>query len=177
MPYHKKYKPLDAERMLARCHEEGECLIWGGYSPNKTPKVYDVSSRKIVSARGMLWALSHGKPLRTDGYWGHGCGNWRCINPEHAIHRSEAQHAKHMSQRIHSGDMPAAEMLRVAKMARTKRRVTDEQILDIRTSSEPSRVVAMRHGISKSMVAKYRRGISGATAASNPFAQLVAAAA
>ena len=172
---YRKYPPLTAQKMLGRCTPEGDCLLWGGYSPNQTPKVYDIQTRKMVSARGMLWSLTTGKPRPDTGFWVPSCGNRECISPKHAVWRSNEEHAVDMSARIHGGQLPAAQLLRRSRIARAKRRLTDEQVADIIASNDPCSVTAARHGVSKATVSKYRRGAAGATSANNPWAQLLAA--
>lgn len=154
--------------LRARCIEEGECLIWQGYTAGRSPMVYDAT--RMVSVRKLFTRLLRGS-VKDDGYYVSICGDDLCVEPKHTTWRSQAQHASRMG--IAASVSASAQQRRRARISNTKRSISLEAVHDICTSNETVRALAAKHGISPAMVQRYRAGKSGVSAATNPFAALL----
>lgn len=155
------------ESLMARTVEVGDCNEWLGYIANDTPQVSH--GGKMMTVRRLMHELQ-GKSA--DGYYlSTSCGNPRCVSPEHAIVRTSAAHLKLMNRRVDHGGL-----LRVIKLqngAKWRRKLTDEQVQQIRNDPRPSRAVAAEHGVSKGLVCLIRAGKAHRAISANPFAGLM----
>ena len=158
------------ESLRERCTEDGDCLIWQGYSTNKTPMVSH--NGQLVSVRRLFTTLIKGQ-VRSAGYYTTSCGTNGCVEPSHIVWRSQSQHSRAMAKTA-NGSI-SVQLTRRAKISATKRRISDEALHDIRHSNESGPVLAERYGISRTTVNNYRRASSGRTLATNPWAGLLAA--
>lgn len=156
------------QSLLQRTVEEGDCVLWLGYSANRTPLVY--SEGVMKSVRSLLSGLL-GKTTTGKGYWSVHCGNHLCIHPEHMVFRLDHQHMAHMARMLNAS--PALNAIRSAKISKSKKRITHDQLNDIMTSRDSCADVAKRLGLSKSMVSRYRRSEAGANMANNMWAGLM----
>jgi histone H3/H4 len=173
--------PTD-EEIRAMCHEEGDCLMWQGYMANGTvpmmmatvPRASDPPDRppqrRMNSVRAIFTHLLTGEPIKA-GYYVPKCEHARCVAPAHTAFRDSKTHMRTMWKSLRK--MPVEMAMRNAKISKAKRRLSDEAIQEIMTSSEPASVVAARLGCSKATVCGYRRGTRGMQRGSNPFAELV----
>ena len=157
-----------AESLRERCIEEGDCLIWQGYRCGRTPMVYDID--KMVAVRRIFTRLLRGA-TNDGGYYAPTCGNASCVEPGHTVWRSQAQHSAHMGTAASAS--ASAPPVRRAKISNAMRRISAEAVQDICQSDEPLRTLAARHGISRTMVSRYKTGKSGTRLAMNPFLGLM----
>lgn len=165
------------ESLLARCREDGDCQVWTGDMGSKcTPRVFHAGA--IVAVRPLMAQLvaeRDGKRAPpSGGFWATKCGTFGCVAPACVRRRTKTEHLAAMRDALAAN--PMAEQLRRARIAASKakaRKLTDEQIHEIRTSSESGRSLAKRWGVQQSMVSRYRRGQAGNTRASNPWAGLL----
>lgn len=142
------------ESLRANCIEEGDCWIWQGSNKKRIPWVYHEG--RMVAARVLVRQLQ-GKPF-AGLFMSCSCDESRCINPDHILARSQAEHTAHMTARANQGTV---KIIRIRNLTQTRRKdskLTIEQAREIRTSDEASSVLARRHGIDKSQVARIRRG-------------------
>jgi hypothetical protein len=158
------------ESLLARAVEEGECLIWQGYSIRKTPQVDHEG--KMTSVRKLLVTLAGGE-IREGSFFGVTCGTVDCICPAHIIQRSPKGQLKAMAKAANSGTVKAQ---RVRKMTQTRRKLLAKLDMEtatvIRNSEESGPVLAERYGITRSLVNRIKRGDQWRDT-SNPFAGLL----
>jgi hypothetical protein len=155
------------ESLLARTVEIGECREWQGYIGNDTPQVSH--GGKMMTVRRLMFELQ-GKDV--EGYYIEPqCGNSRCVNPAHAVARTNAAHLKRMSRNVdHRGLM---RIIKLQQVAKNRRKLTDEQVSQIRNDARPSRAVAEELGVSKNLVCLIRAGKAHRAVSANPFAGLM----
>lgn len=141
------------ESLKARTVEEGECWNWTGYLGNKVPHV--CHNGKMHSVRRLFRDLMD-KPVQAGSYIYPNCGNTICVNPKHNV----ALTRKQFSKRI--GKMAAGNLMRKIKVQAFKQRtvgkLTWDQADEIRVSTEPSRQVASKFGVDKSLICRIRAG-------------------
>ena len=166
-------KPLTVERIYERADLVGKCRIWTGFLQNRVPHIYDPFKGRMVPVRVALAELI-GKKGKPGGFWIARCGNPQCVEAEHMRSLTRSEFSRHMSRTLQNAH-PMKHAIRIAKSAKSRRKLTDEQIRYILTSPEPRDKVAAVVGCHPSLVSRYRRGESGHTLASNPWAQLLAA--
>lgn len=144
-----------------RCVEEGECWLWkGALSGGKWPCIWHEG--KTVPVRRVVWTLHKGKTIPANVCITPKCDNDLCVCPGCLVGRVGRRAARPatMQRRI-----------RMATSLRAKSRISDEAVMDIRTSGEPLAVLAERHGISYSYADQLRRGVRRRDF-SSPFAGL-----
>jgi len=155
------------ETLMARTVEVGECNEWLGYIANDTPQVSH--GGKMMTVRRLMFELQ-GKAV--DGYYiAPRCGNFRCVNPSHAIARTKKAHHKIMNQNVDPNGM--LRIIKLQQVARGRRKLTDEQVQQIRSDPRPSRAVAAEHGVSKGLVCLIRAGKAHRAVSASPFAGLM----
>jgi len=155
------------ETLLARTVEVGDCREWQGYIANDTPQV---SHRgKMMTVRRLMFELQ-GKAV--EGYYiAPKCSNSKCVNPDHAIARTSKAHHKVMNQNVDFNGL--LRIIKLQQVAKGRRKLTDEQVSQIRIDPRPSRAVAAEHGVSKGLVCLIRIGKAHRAVTANPFAGLM----
>jgi len=158
-----------ATRMLGRCTEEGDCLIWpGATNPKGLPVAW--GGRATASGRRIVWEALTGQQLQPADCILMTCECVRCLNFAHmrktdrsAVIRLGAKTGSHRSPK-------RAHKLRQAYAARTG---YDGEALaaEVRSSTQTGVELARRLGISTSAVSKMRRGEAW-PAVGSPFAGL-----
>jgi hypothetical protein len=145
--------------ITSRIVEEGDCQIWQGYLGNGVPMVYYEGSMRPVR---LVFSLLSGKKIPAGGFWSSKCGERLCVNPAHSVHRTNIEHMAHLGARIN--ELPAQNEIRKMKISQTRRKITDETLEHIMSSEKTCEAIAAEVGISKSMVARYRRVKAGKVA-------------
>lgn len=158
------------ETILARTDEVGDCLEWQGMNKNGTPLIR--IARKMHTVRRVIREML-GIPAAEGNYLAASCANPKCVNPEHIIERTRAQHMKRIASMVDHNHP-----IRIAKLQKSKahkRVVSDEGLAIILNDNRKSEDVARELGVSKSLVKKIRRGEAyrQVSAAVNPFAGLM----
>lgn len=152
---------MTLDDIKARCVEEGECWLWkGALSDGKWPCIW--YEGKTVPVRRVVWTMHKGKQIPKNVCITPKCDNHLCVHPGCMVARigRRASRPATMQRRI-----------RVATSLRARSRISDEAVMDIRTSGEPLAVLAERHGISYSYADQLRRGVRRRDF-SSPFAGL-----
>lgn len=141
------------ESLKAKTIEEGDCWNWTGYLGNKVPAVSH--DGKMTSVRRLFRDLLD-KPVRDGSFIYPNCGNGICVNPEHGTVLTKRQFAERMGKR--AGGSFSRKIKIQAYKQRTVGKLTWEKADDIRMSTEPSRQVAAKYGVNKSLICKIRAG-------------------
>lgn len=177
------------ESLRARCVEEGDCLIWQGYSANNTPQVYMAGPTSNAGHNGRpvsvrwLMALLDGdaeaaaeqEPGARRGFWVATCGVIGCVAPQHRKRLSKHKMMKHAQQAAVQDSIGNA--LRIERIRRTRRAQAGK--VDMATmraavaSPRPAAHVARDIGVSKTSVARWRRR-AAARVTTGVWGQLIA---
>ena len=136
------------ERLLARCVEEGDCLIWTGAKDNGRP-VVDVSEpggrRRRVAVRLWLAVLAgDARALEDAAARGRGsqrafyvarCGVPDCVKPEHTVRKPVALHMAQAGRALAAnGAVRAVTAQKIARVCRERRGVlSPEQVAQLPT--------------------------------------------
>lgn len=141
------------ESLKARTVEEGDCWNWTGYLGNKVPAVSH--DGKMTSVRRLFRDLM-GNPVKKGWFVLPKCGNSVCVNPDHSKLLSPKQFTQHMGKSA-IGSLTRRMKIQAYKQ-RTVGKLTWDKADEIRLSTEPSREVAARYGVDKSLVCRIRAG-------------------
>jgi hypothetical protein len=156
------------ESLLERTEDIGECMVWKGYSCNRTPQVDNQG--QMVPVRRLILGLT-GTPV-VGRFIGVKCGTDLCVCPAHITQRSVKTHAKVMARAAASRRAAKATEQLIARRRRDDLKLNAEKAREIRESAESGQVLADRYGVSRSLVNKIKRGVYWRDT-SNPFAGLI----
>jgi hypothetical protein len=141
------------ESLKKRTIEVGECWEWQGYFGNKVPAV--CNDGKMISVRRLFSDLLDGKHP-AGGFIVPKCENIKCVNPDHSKHMTHSKFAA-MSGKKAKGSL--TRKVKIQAFRHTFNAKLDwEKADEIRVSTEPSRQIAARFGVDKSLVCKIRAG-------------------
>ncbi len=128
---------------------EDGCWNWTAGTVGKVYGYFN-SAGSMHYAHRIAWTLTKGPIPKGEGHHGtcvlHKCDNRLCVRPSHLFLGSQADNLRDM-----------AEKGRAAKgSGNGQAKLTEEQVLEIRASSEAQRVLAARYGVSQTLVSKIR---------------------
>ena len=141
------------ESLKARTVEEGDCWNWTGYLGNKVPHV--CHDGKMHSVRRLFRDLL-GNPVKESWFIYPKCGNGVCVNPDHNTVLSPKQFRQYIGKKA-GGSLTRKIKIQAFKH-RTMSKLNWEKADEIRLSTEPSRQVAEKYGVNKSLICKIRAG-------------------
>lgn len=151
--------------LLARCEDDGDCLIWQGYADRIGSPQWRVGGA-CWPVRRLLWVLTRGA-VPAKHQVAVSCGERGCVHPDHLVCRSRS--------RLQMGQARSqAVRIRIAltKRARNRSPLTAEIVAAIRASAETSTALEQRYGLPRGRASKVRRGETWRDYA-NPFAGLI----
>lgn len=149
-------------RVLARCIEEGDCLVWQGAMNNGTSPVLSFGNR-VYAVRRVMW-VGMGKKLDPKRHICSGCGNPACVTPEHAIQKTRG---------IKRGTKKTVAVRHnMAEARRRKARLNWDDVAEIRASDAPVREIARQKSISPDHVRRIQSGQYWNANLNSPFAGL-----
>jgi len=158
------------DRIKDRCVMCGDCWLWRGYALHGDQPQIKIDG-KAQSVRRVLYEAMHG-PVPEGKEVARTCEHRNCV-----FHAEPQSHSK-VGKRVAKTGV-YANPARCAKIAATKRRdearITWEQAQEMRGCSETLDEAAERYGISRTTVARIRRGQAWKDY-SNPFSGLGARA-
>lgn len=170
MAKHKTIHTL--ESLHAKCIEEGDCWLWQGYFGNHTPMVYHDGNLMMVRR---LIAILSGKSVQSNHkYISNTCNNKDCVCPDHLTFRTEKQHMSHMAKSANQGSITRKIKLMNAARKRSITKLNVEKVQAIHLDQRSCSKIAKDYGVSKSLIAKVKRGDAWADVfkKSNPWAGL-----
>lgn len=149
---------------------EGGCWEWSGSMNGSIPIMKH--DGKVANVRRLV-LIERCVPMK--GFIAtYTCGNPMCVHPEHTARSSRAQ----MNRRIMADMSSATNSLRSKRIAEVKRRtdakLSQDDVDQIRASSDTHQNLAARFGISKSIIGRIKRGEMWRTFSASPFAGLFA---
>ncbi len=130
-----------------------ELLLKGGIQPNGCVLIGKSNGKrrypcitfdgKPVPGHRLAWRLSHGAiPHGLEVC--HTCDNDRCVNPEHLFLATHAENMRDCAVKGRQG----------------RRKITDDQVMEIRASTASTRKLASQYGIGHNQIARIKRGES-----------------
>lgn len=108
----------------------GGCWVWKSYRNERGYGLMTFNRRKNIRAHRFSWELVHG-PTPSHKFCLHNCDNRRCVNPEHLYLGSYAENARDVQLR-----------------GRQVSKLTANQVLEIRASTESNQALAPKYGVS-----------------------------
>lgn len=140
------------EKILSRCIEEGECLIWPGAmaSGGKVPCVRYEGETFYV--RRVLYEHHAGKPPPNGRGIAVTCGCKRCVRHIKPLTKSQ------IGRRAGANYGGPAHAARVAAGRRRNVKLSEEGVRDIRASADPKAVLAQRWGVIPEYVTRIQSG-------------------
>lgn len=165
-----KPEQVTAEWLEGRCHEEGDCLVWGGNCGHGQQPRYRFRDEDLDSSlhlRPIAWRVYGGRELRKIECLTMACQNPRCLNKGHMRVTTKRQVLQRNSQ------IPTANLVRHAAITRTIRaqraKLTMEQARMVRESDRTLTDLAQELGVSFQLLSKVRRGEAWPEIQANPF--------
>lgn len=149
-------------KIAAHSVEEGDCLIWQRCMDNATPIINlprGMSARRQIRVRGFLLDAIMGKPHPKKGLDYRPvatCQNPRCLAQDHQRWVAVSQAQKMTAERTGYHLNPA----RNAKISKAlnRRKLTDEQVQDIRASGRSIKKLAVDHCMSFESMRRIKQG-------------------
>ena len=156
---------------MARTEEVGECVEWQKYFQNGTP--YVQHGDRFVAVRQLVMEFL-GNQYEGRTFFGTSCKNKACINPQHIVARSAKEHAKFMANNTDHNS--PTRIAKLQKAAERRAVINKDQASQIRLDPRRCEDIAVQFGVSKSLVAKIKRGEAHrpVSAQNNPFWGLMA---
>jgi hypothetical protein len=164
------------DRIKAMTYEEGDCLIWTGYTNNGVPMVryYRPDGSRIASPVRRVLAERAGMYLNKNLICTPACGNRDCVKLEHI---KLANH-KHFMGRVAGINKTRAENpVRASRIAAAKRvgpgaKLDWDKVRRIREGGERTTVLAKELGVTTSVIKRVRNNQSWVDY-TNPFTALL----
>lgn len=155
-------------RIRARCHDDGGCWIWEGYTLKGKMPIMSFEGRP-TTVRSVAYMHGVGK-IRYGHEVVRTCESTLCCNPAHLEQVTIAERRRRLAAR--RNDRQPAQLVR--QIRETRGKLDMEKAREIRASDEQAKVLAERYGVSSTLIGYVRRGISWAEP--SPFAGLGARA-
>lgn len=165
-------KTISMKWIMQRCEEEGDCLLWklgtnGVGHPRFTFRIGGECANRQL--RRVVWALVGGRELQGKQVLTTTCGNPGCLNPAHLKVTTRAAVVKKM---MSNPDVIRRVTVANAVRGRQSGKITMEQALLIRESTQPLSAIAQEYGISIARASKVRRNEAWRDLRASPFAGL-----
>lgn len=154
----KKYGGIrTVEDIRERCFvdEESGCWHWrGGGKVSGSPSMWLPDLGRSSTMSQALCITTKGRPLKENEYFRWKCKTPYCGNPEHNKCVTLSTLRKEQA-----GKRVSAYRSKISKTMRDRSVITDEQIAELRESSDTAAELAKRYGISRSYVNKLRASV------------------
>ena len=144
------------DRFWSKVDRFGDCWVWlasldsRGYGNFGMPKNDGTGRFLMQRAHRVAWFLTHGLALTKKQYLCHLCDNPKCVNPSHLF----VGDAK-----ANMADCVAKNRLNDRSGQKNPRaKLTESDVLEIRSSPHSLKALAAKYGVSKSVVGDARRG-------------------
>lgn len=164
-----KEKLILAMYISDRTEEYGDCLLWTGpKNPEGYPQIR-IKRRTYLTRRIVYELAKNDLTARTPVDCK--CGERACINEDHLFESTQSKIAK---RAVAAGSFQSlSRVIKIAAYKRARGKLSMEKAAAIRESDEPSKVLASRYGVDKSLINKVRRGDAWVDF-NNPFLRLIA---
>jgi hypothetical protein len=160
---------IKAKDLKDRSTEIGGCWIWTqGTTGNGYPQMKVVGCKTTLVRR--MAAMLAGHELDGRAPVDMTCDERLCVNPKHTQpSTTKAVSAKAAERGAFSTVQRSARIAAAKRAGRVK--LSDEQVAEIRASTEPETVLSPKYGVHRSYIGRIRRGTDRKDY-SNPFAGL-----
>lgn len=139
----------------ARCDDEGDCWIWRDGTTRQGYPIFKPYGCKCTLVRRAVFVLAGGQ-LKPRQPVVSSCGDRRCVNPEHLSTSTLSKIAKSAAKRGAWGGQTRRAAISAAQRKRSK--ITVEIAAEVLGSTDASRVLAARFGVSKELICRIRSG-------------------
>ncbi len=136
-----------------QCTEVGDCQLWtGGTTEGGYPRMHN--GTRQVTVRRVLAAMKLGRPLTPREMASCTCGEIKCLEWDHirvadiSTIRAEAGAKGNYSH--------PTKGMRISLARRKVSKLNEQRVREIRASTDPSHIEAVKHGVSPSMVRRIR---------------------
>ena len=159
------------ESLMERVSIEGTCFEWNGYVyEDNNPQVMHDS--KMMAVRKLVMLLNERK-VPEKAYYKTTCGNDLCVRLEHIKVMDQKRHMISMAKKVNHN--APTRIIKLQKIAESRRKLSDEQVQDIIVSEKTSRELGDMYGVSASTITKIKankaRRVMNASV--NPFVGLM----
>lgn len=138
-------RPSIEQRFWSKVDKSGECWLWTAcLSSNGYGQFKPVSHRRQKAHR-FVWELTHGQ-IPNGLCVCHHCDHPSCVNPAHLF---LGTHGENMADRDHKG-----------RQSRSPKKLTDADVLAIRSDIRNQRRIATDYGIDQTSVSHIKRRIT-----------------
>jgi len=163
---------LECMRIWDNLEEIGDCLVWtGSINTYGHPQYKSTVEHGCRLVRRMVWLFSgrsigYREPLTCT------CGDIKCLNPDHLRRTTTQAIAKQAAKRGAWKSLTRAAKISAKRRTSNVAKLDIEKAREIRLSDEPSRVLAARYGVNRSVVSGIRAGTRWREY-TNPYQQLM----
>lgn len=134
------------ETFWAKVDKSGDCWLWTGTRDRIGYGHLGARwARPDTLAHRISWRIANG-PIPHGLMVLHKCDVRPCVNPDHLYLGTQKENARDRHERGRAAPMPS------------RRKLTDEQVAEIRSSDEKLRVLAERFGVGVSTIGAVRTG-------------------
>jgi hypothetical protein len=134
--------------------DDAGCWVWQKSCANGHPAFRENGKGKLVRRevwKEMKGEIPAGKIIRMT------CETNKCVHPEHMVATTYKEVAEHMGKLgLMSGPVRSAKIAAVKRATCAK--LTDEAVIEIRTSNETGRKLAEKFKVSQSHISKIQKG-------------------
>ena len=179
LPHHNAGRDLggirDIDGLKRRCTVDDETGCWhymgGDPTIDHSISVYLAAERRVTTLGSAVGWLATGQPTPKGKAWVAICDNARCGNPDHRKLKAAGHHMR-IKKAAKSIERSALYRAKLVAASHAWRKVSDEQVAEIRAASGTCAAIGRAYGLSESQTSKIRRG-AARTAAAGMFSQLM----
>lgn len=147
-----------SQQIRARCRENGDCLYWDSNAKTERAKRHPLMrvDNQVKSVRRELYEAERGA-LRAGYCLEPGCGDARCIEPQHQTQITTRQkNAK--GGRLSSTSPTRGAKVAAGRIANGQTKLTREHAAEIRASEETGLALAKKYGVDPGTISLIRLG-------------------
>ena len=154
-------------RLLKRCVEDGDCLVWTGPVTNEgAPRIYVKGISK--SFRRLVWEMREG-PIPKGKIVVGTCGRPNCIE-----HLKLSTKAENLLLSLERPDAAARKALASRNRGRaTAKKMSMEKAREVRASSKTLKQLSAEYGIASSLISRIKNNRAWTESPVHPFSGLL----
>lgn len=141
------------ERFWEKVDRSGECWFWTGCINNSGYGQFSLDGW-MQKAHRIAWILTNGPIPSGTGHHGtcvcHRCDNPLCVRPEHLFLGTHDDNMRDKKAKHRQGNQRG--------MANGRRKLSEDQVRDIRADPRTQQSIASDYGLGQSQVSRIKRG-------------------